>query len=94
MKVPCASFVLTSNTPIRPAARSAETSSTNGARGGAFRARTTRSGECCLVGALAGDALAADALGGALVAGPTPTPSMAASASVTSVNGSALTRPA
>jgi hypothetical protein len=91
---PCASFVLIINTPTSPAASSAETSSTNGARGGAFRGRTTRSVVGRLTGAVAGDVLM-----GAVVAGAMRTPSMAASGAVTSgtvtsMNGSALTRPA
>ena len=97
MKEPCASLVLMTNTPTRPAASSAETSNTNGARGGAFRGRTTRSVVGRLTGALGGDVLT-----GAVVAGAIRTPSIATSdavasdavASVTgaSMNGSALTR--
>lgn len=89
MKEPWASFVLISNTPTKPAASSAETSSTKGARGGAFRGRTTRNVDGRLIGAPAGDALT-----GAVIAGAIRTPSMAASGAPTSVNGSALTRPA
>jgi hypothetical protein len=89
---PCASFVLIINTPTNPAASSAETSNTNGARGRAFRGRTTRSAGRP-TGAFAGDVRT-----GAVVAGATRTPSMAsgvvASGTVTSMNGSALTRPA
>jgi len=87
MKEPWASFVLISNTPTKPAASSAETSSTKGAR--AFRGRTTRNVDGRLIGAPAGDALT-----GAVIAGAIRTPSMAASGAPTSVNGSALTRPA
>jgi hypothetical protein len=92
-------LVLTSSTPINPAASSAETSSTNGARGGAFRGRTTRNVDGALPGTVAGIALA-----GAVVAAAASSPSMAAagavdsgtvdSGAVTSANGSALTRPA
>jgi hypothetical protein len=89
MNEPCASFVLISNTPIKPAASSAETSSTKGARGGAFRGRTTRSVDGQRTGAVAGEAVA-----DALAAGAMSSPSMAASGAVTSVKGSALTRPA
>src|SRR5450755_4114273 len=93
MKEPWASLVLMTNTPTRPAASSAETSNTNGARGGAFRGRTTRSVVGRLTGALGGDVLT-----GAVVAGAIRTPSIATSDAVASVtgasmNGSALTRP-
>jgi hypothetical protein len=95
MNEPCASFVLISNTPTRPAASSAETNSTNGARGVAFRGRTIRNVDGDrLTGTLAGDALTV-----AVVAGAISSPSIAASGTVasgtaTSTNGSALTRPA
>jgi hypothetical protein len=81
--------VLTSNTPINPAASSPETSSTKGARGGAFRGCTTRNVDGRRAGVLAGIALT-----GAVVAGDIRTPSIAASGAVTSMNGSALTPPA
>jgi len=41
---PCASLVLTNNTATRPAAKSAETSRTKGARAAELRGRTTRNG--------------------------------------------------
>jgi hypothetical protein len=89
VKEPCASFVLIISTPTSPAASSPETSSTNGARGRAFRGRTTRNVGGRLTGAVAGDVRT-----GAVVASEMRTPSIAASAAVASTKGSALTRPA
>jgi len=98
MNEPSASLVLITSTPTRPAASSAETSNTNGARGGAFRGRTTRSVVGLLTGVVAGTVRT-----GAVVAGAIRTPSMASSSvasgavtsgAVTSIAGSALTRPA
>jgi hypothetical protein len=92
---PCASLVLINNTPTSPAASSAETNNTNGARGGAFRGRTIRSVDCGrLTGALEGDART-----GAIVADAISSPSTAASgavasATVFSVEGRALMPPA
>lgn len=94
MKEPCASFVLIISTPTRPAASNAETNSTNGARGRAFRGRTTRSAGGWLTGALAGGVVIGDVRTGDVVAGAMRTPSIATSGAVGSTNGSALTRPA
>lgn len=94
MNEPCASLVLITNTPTRPAASSAETTKTNGARGGAFRGRTTRSVGGGLTGVLAGDSLTRAAVAGAISSLSTAASGAVTSGTVTSVNGSALTRPA
>lgn len=92
MNEPCASLVLITNTPTRPAASSAETTNTNGARGGAFRGRTTRSVGGRLTGVLAGDALTLAVVAGAISSPSTAASGAVTSGTVTSMNGSALMR--